>query len=119
MHTQVTQAASVNINASFPTTITTAPPASASVAVTLGTPIQNTLGYDATLVFFIKVTAATTAYIYAGVSSSSTPPVNPYISSDSLTGIVTVPLYIPNNYYGLVSTSGTITETATAMWNPI
>jgi hypothetical protein len=100
-------------------TLITAPPASASVAVTLGTPLQNTLGYDAQLVVFVKVTAATSATILAGVSSVSTPPVNPYVQSDSLTGVTAIPLYVPSNYYALVSTQGTITESATGMWCPV
>jgi hypothetical protein len=100
-------------------TLITAPPSSASVAITINTPVQNTLGYDAMLVVFVKVTAATSATILAGVSSVSIPPVNPYIQSDSLTGVTSIPLYVPNNYYALVSTQGTITDSATAMWCPV
>ena len=97
----------------------TAPAASSSVAVTLGTPIQNTLGYDSLLIVFVKITAATSATILAGVSPSSSPPTNPYVSTDSLTGVVPISLYVPNNYYAVVTTSGTITATATGMWCPV
>lgn len=117
---QVTHAADTSAaSVVFSGTVSTAPPASASVAVSLGTPIQNTLGYDAMLVVFVKITAATGASLLAGTSSSATPPVNPYVAADSLTGVVPIPLYVPSTYYGVVSTQGTITATATGMWCPV
>lgn len=117
---QVTNAADTSAaSVVFSGTISTAPSGSASVAVTLGTPVHNTLGYDAMLVVFVKVTAATSATILAGTSSSATPSVNPYVQSDSLTGVTSIPLYVPSNYYAVVSTQGTITATATGMWCPV
>ena len=111
---------SINVNASgTPTkgTIRTAPPASNTVTtafvstLTFGTAVQNTTGYDIEVEIGIIVTAATTATIVLGVSSSATPTTNTVVASFSTTGVLTLSAYVPHNYYLLVDKTGSLTQT--------
>lgn len=91
--------------------ISTSPPVSSASTLALGTAYQNTAGYDVILTIYISVSAATTASILLGVGSTSTPTQQTIVSSLTLAAIniISVPIYLPNNYYALLSTSGTIT----------
>lgn len=93
--------------------LTTAPPVSASSTLAVGTAYQNTLGYDIVLTVYLSVTAATTASILLGVGTTTTPTQQTIVSSltTASTLIVPVTIYLPNNYYAKLSTSGTITQT--------
>ena len=93
--------------------ITTAPPVSASSTLVVGTAYQNTLGYDIVLTVYLSVTAATTASILLGVGTTTTPTQQTIVSSLTTAAIVVIPvtIYLPNNYYAKLSTSGTITQT--------
>lgn len=99
----------------MPSTLTTVPGAShvdtvAFGALTLGTPIRNTLGHDILVTVSIPVTASTSGTIVAGVGTTSTPTTDPV--TPALTGAVaavTFTFYVPNLFYLSVTTSGTIT----------
>ena len=91
--------------------ITTAPPVSSASTLALGTAYKNTAGYDIVLTIYIQVTAATTASIALGVGSTNTPTQQTIISGLTVAAVNIIPvtIYLPNNYYALLSTSGTIT----------
>lgn len=105
-------ATSIQINSliSAPTDSHTATTAFGN-SLTLGTPKQNTTGYDIMVNIVISVTAATTATIVMGVGSTSTPTTDTAVSTFSLTGDFTLTAYVPNNYYLLVDKTGTLTST--------
>lgn len=89
----------------------TSPPGSQSASLSVGTAFQNTLGYDIMLSVYLNITAALTASILLGVSSSNTPTQQTIVSGLSLAALNIIPvnIYIPSNYYAKLSTSGTIT----------
>lgn len=91
----------------------TTPAVSASSSLILGTAYQNTLGYDIVLTVYLSISAATSASILLGIGPTNTPTQQTIISGLTLAtiGIVPITIYLPNNYYALLSTSGTITLT--------
>ena len=93
--------------------IVTAPAVSASSSLTVGAAYHNTLGYDVVLTVYLSVTAATTASILLGVGSTSTPTQQTIVSGLTVAAVTIIPvtIYLPADYYALLSTSGTITET--------
>ncbi len=60
---------------------------------------------------YLAVTASTTAAILLGVGPTNTPTQQTIISGLTLASLAIIPvtIYVPNNYYALLSTSGTIT----------
>lgn len=78
-------------------------------SLTIGTPKQNTLGYDILVTCRIPVTAAVSGAVAMGVGPSSTP------TTDSLTGTLSAATtvdfsaVVPSGYYLSVAQSGTIT----------
>lgn len=93
--------------------IVTTPSNSDSSALYLGSAFQNTTGYDVLLTVYISVTAATGGSILSGVGPTNSPTQQTIVGSLTVSAviIIPVPLYLPNNYYALISTSGTITAT--------
>jgi hypothetical protein len=93
--------------------IISAPGNSTSSALAVGTNFQNTTGNDIVLTIYLAVSAATSANILVGVGSASSPTQQTIVSGLTVAAlsIIPIPIYIPNNYYALVSTSGTITQT--------
>ena len=93
--------------------LSTSPANSASSTLAVGTAYQNTLGYDIVLTVYLSVTAATSANILLGVGSTNTPTQQTIISSITTAALQIIPvtIYLPNQYYALLSTSGTITQT--------
>lgn len=97
--------------------ISTVPSASSTVttgygsSLTAGTALRNTLGYDILINVCVTVTASTTATIVAGVGSTSTPTTNTVVPSFTVAASSTYifSLYVPNSFYALVDTTGTIT----------
>ncbi len=85
------------------------PPDSASSSLTLGTAYQNNFGYDILLTVYLDITAASGGSILAGVGSTSTVLTQVVVTAFSGAGLVTVPLFIPDGYYGYINGSGTIT----------
>lgn len=93
--------------------ITTAPPASSAPSLSVGTAFQNSLGYDVIVTVYLSVSAATAADILLGVGPTNTPTQQTIISGLTLAAlnVIPIPIYIPSQYYALLSTSGTITQT--------
>jgi len=92
--------------------ITTAPPASTASSLSVGSSFQNTLGYDVNITVYLAVSAATSADILLGVGSTSTPTQQTIVAGLTLASLNIIPIqiYIPAQYYALLSTSGTITQ---------
>ena len=99
--------------ATFKRNIATAPGASQSAALIVGTAFQNTLGYDVVLTVYLSVTAATSASILLGVGTTTTPTQQTIVNgfTTAIEQIVPVTIYLPAAYYAKLSTSGTITQT--------
>ena len=97
--------------------LASAPPSSATAttawvtSLTAGTAQQNTSGYDILVTVCVTVTAATTATLVMGVGSTSTPTKQTVVPSFTVASSTqyTWNAYVPNNYYLLVDTTGTIT----------
>lgn len=79
----------------------------------IGTAFQNTSGANVIITRYISVTSATSADILLGVGLSATPSQATIVSSFTTAAPLIIPItvYVPNNYYYLLSTSGTITAT--------
>jgi len=92
--------------------ITTAPPASTAPSLSLGSAFRNTLGYDVNITVYLAVSAATSADILLGVGPTSSPTQQTIISGITLAALNVIPIqiYLPAQYYALLSTSGTITQ---------
>jgi hypothetical protein len=101
------------LGAASATSMATAPPASSLPSLVVGTAYQNTAGYDVMLTVYLSITAATTATIKLGVGATSTPTQQTIVASFSTAALMLlpIPIYIPNNYYALLSTTGTIADT--------
>jgi trimeric autotransporter adhesin len=106
---------------SFPGSLATSPVGSYVTTnafgnvLTVGTSTQNTLGYDIILNVGIDVMSSTTATIVVGVGPTSTPTTNTIVPSfTTATEIYTISfsVVVPNNYYVLVNTTGTIVVNA-------
>ena len=79
-------------------------------SLTAGTGLQNTTGYNILVNICVSVTSATTATITLGVGPTSTPTAATVVASFSSAGSVqNFSAIVPNNYYVLVNTTGTIT----------
>jgi hypothetical protein len=80
-------------------------------SLTSGMPVQNTLGYNIMLNISVSVTAATGATLTLGVDSTATPTTDTVIQSFSAAAatIYTFTAIVPNNYYVVVNSTGTIT----------
>lgn len=91
----------------------TTPPASQDATLALGVAYQNVLGYDVVLTVYVAVATATTADFLLGVDNNATPTQQTIVSGLSLLALNIIPItiYLPNNYYALLSTSGTISAT--------
>jgi hypothetical protein len=102
-----------NLGVASATSLSTAPAASQTPGLTVGAAWQNTYGYDVVLTVYVAVSAATSASILLGVGTTNTPTQQTIVSGLTLAalGIISVPIYVPTNYYALLSTSGTITQT--------
>lgn len=79
--------------------------------LTAGTATQNTTGYGLLLNISVSITAATTATITMGVGTTSTPTTNTIDASFTTAAVLTKSFcaFVPNGYYVLVNTTGTIT----------
>jgi hypothetical protein len=84
------------------------------VTLTNNVATQNTLGYDILLNIAVLVASATSATVQLGVGNASPP------STDSVTPsfstatpeIVYCSAIVPNNYYVIINTTGTISITS-------
>jgi hypothetical protein len=96
-------------------TISSVPPASASVQsalgnASIGTAFHNSLTYDVWHTIYLAVTANTSLVVQDGVGTTVTPVQTTIITGTLATGIVPIRVKIPANYYRLLSVSGTATD---------
>jgi hypothetical protein len=103
----------VLLNPSVITNFVTAPTLqSQNFSLSIGTAFQNnTIGCDGIFTVYLSVSAATAASVLLGVGPTSTPTQQTIISGLTLAAVdvISIPIYIPKNWYALLSTSGTIT----------
>ncbi len=93
-------------------TIITSPPASSAGTFfsAIGpTANQNTLGYDIMYILYVNISANSGGSLVVGVGPTSTPTTQGIIVGTSLTGLLSIPVYLPKDYYVLINTSGSIT----------
>lgn len=76
---------------------------SSSQAITLGTPFQNTSGFDIMLNVYVRVVAAATTFTFS-VSPTSITTGNTFATAAAQ--IVTIPLYVPAGYFAYVQATG-------------
>lgn len=93
----------------FVGTALAAPTASASVSLTAGTAYQNTSGTNVVISGVINITAAVGGSINLGMGATSTPTTQPISPALSTALLLPFTARVPNNYYLLIQTSGTIT----------
>lgn len=105
---------SVNTNAT-PTfvSIKTAPAVSSASTVVVGTAYQNTLGYDVVLIAYLDISSAAGGSISCGVGSTNAPTQQTIVAAITTVSDIFIPVtvYLPNNYYVKISTTGTISLT--------
>jgi hypothetical protein len=82
---------------------------SAFGAVAVGTPKQNTLGYDVLVRVAIPVSAAVGGSLNVGVGPTATPTVDPATPALSAAGLFEITQYVPADYYLSITSTGTIT----------
>lgn len=93
----------------FVGTALAAPTASASVSLTAGTAYKNTSGTNVVISGVINVSAAVGGSINLGMGVTSTPTTQPISPALSTALLLPFTARVPNNYYLLIQTSGTIT----------
>lgn len=89
------------------------PASSQASSLALGAVYQNTFGYDIVLTVYISVASSVTASISSGIGPLNPPSQQTIISGLTISAITIIPvtLYIPTNYYALITTAGTISAT--------
>jgi len=101
------QAVNTNSTPTFVGLIT-APAASSSSSIAISSAFQNTLGYDAIFTVTIEFSGASGTYtLLSGIGPTNTPTQQTILSYTTDT-VLAIPLYIPKNYYALLSTTGTV-----------
>ena len=91
--------------------LSTSPAASGSPSgLSLGTAYQNPYGYDVVMTIYIQVSSSAGGNIKSGVGPTSTPTVQTVVSALNSATVLIIPVtvYLPNNYYALIETTGTI-----------
>lgn len=81
-------------------------------SLSIGTALQNTLGYDILVNVSVAATAATGATIVMGVGPTNTPTTDAITASFSIITVAVTTSFsaiVPTGYYLLVNTTGTIT----------
>lgn len=103
---------SSNINATtqtlntFGPSISTAPAASSLSTLSLGSAYQNTLGYDVLLTVYINITINAAGNITCGVGPTSTPTAQTLVTGVTVLGYFPISVYLPSNYYALITATG-------------
>lgn len=79
-------------------------------SLTAGTSVQNTTGYDLLCNITVAVSSSTAATITLGVGSATNPTANTVVQSftDASTTFHSFSAWVPNAYYLVVNTTGTI-----------
>jgi hypothetical protein len=82
-------------------------------SLSFGSAKQNTTGYDILVNIFVLANITATGTINLGVGPTSSPATNPVTPSLPLSpGPFQFSAIVPNNYYIVVSTTGTVTQTS-------
>jgi hypothetical protein len=95
--------------------VTTSPSQTTDTATTalgqlvLGTALQNTTLSDLLVTVVIPVTASIGGFLVKGMDSTMTPTTDQASPALSAATNITITAWVPNNYYLLIDTSGTIT----------
>lgn len=110
------EAGNVLTNSVTTPTFVTTPGASTSSSLTLGAAYQNTTTNDILLLVVIEISATTNADLLLGVGPTNTPTQQNLLTSYNIVPgsphlLITIPIYIPKDYYALLSTAGTVTAT--------
>ena len=95
-------------------TVSSAVTTAFGASLTVGTPVQNTTGYDILVNVAVTVSSSTTATLTLGVGTSATPTTDTAVPSCTVAAstVFTLVAYVPNNYYLSVGSTGTITVTS-------
>ena len=80
-------------------------------SLVLGTALQNLTGYDVMLIVYINITVNVSGTISSGVGPTVTPTQQTIVTGVTTLGIVPVTVYLPANYYALISVDVNITAT--------
>lgn len=89
-------------------------------SLTAGTAKQNTLGYDILININVNVSVVVLAgTLVLGVGSTSTPTTNVVTGSIAAATMISFTAIVPNNYYVLVNTTGTLTVSLTTQVCPL
>jgi len=118
--TTISNTTNVHATGIFSSAISTAPFNSNVVTpgftatLTAGTSIQNNLGYNILVNICVSVTSSTSATIVLGVGSATGPTTNTVIPSFTVAAATqfTFSAIVPNQYWLLVNTTGTIVVAA-------
>lgn len=86
--------------------IVTSPPVSAAVNITFGNGYQNASGYDALFTVIISISATTPGNIEVGVGITDTPALVAFAIDTNDLGPLTIPVYVPSNYFIYIGVSG-------------
>lgn len=108
-------------------TVKTSPPSSNTAtaafaaSLTLGTPLQNTTGYDLLATVGFQVASATAATIVMGVGSGATPTTGTIIPTftTAVVNAFSISAVVPSGYYLLVDKTGTISATNAIVATPL
>jgi hypothetical protein len=114
--TTILNTTNVHASGSFVGSITTAPVSSSlatagfATSLTAGSAVQNTTGYNLLVTISCNITSSTAATLVMGVGSTSTPTTNTVVASFTAAAVAVYNFsaIVPNNYYLLVNTTGTI-----------
>lgn len=86
--------------------IVTSPPVSSAVNITLSTAYQNSTGYDALFTVFLNITAGVPGNLQIGVGNTNPPNLVTVDVTSADAGLISIPLYVPANYYLYIGYSG-------------
>lgn len=76
-----------------------------ATTLSLGTAFQNVGQKDIVLTVYLNITVNTTGTLSAGVGSTNTPTTQTLLSGLTALGFFPVTLYVPANYYALITVS--------------
>lgn len=85
--------------------LSSAPAASQTSSLSLGSAYQNPFGYDVILTVYINITVNTTGTITCGVGPTNTPTAQTLLSGLTTLGFFPITVYLPKSYYVLITTT--------------
>jgi hypothetical protein len=91
--------------------LSTSPAASQTSALSLGAAYQNTFGYDVLLTVYLNITVNAGGNVQCGVGPTNTPTQQTLLTGLAVLGYFPVAIYLPKNYYALLSATVTASIT--------